>query len=87
MFETYWVPICNLLGLDWVRQFQYGRGIKGPDIEQILNELEILKQFLSREPRPDLPGGITAHILERVNLISRSLEEVRHNLKVEAYIG
>jgi len=86
IFETYWVPICNLLGLRWIRQFQYGLEVKRTDLEQILNELVILKQFLSKEPKPNLPNGIAAHILERVNLIISALEGIRHNPQVDAYI-
>ncbi len=87
LFETYWLPASRLLGLQWVPLFQSGVTVEKETYSAILTELQLLKQFVTSEPRPQLSEGVLSHMVERIDLLMAELKTISNEPNAIAYIG
>ena len=91
-FTTYWVPACKALGLRWIPLFGGGLPVNLEDIPDITGELNLLRQFITSKPPPQMPEDVARSMLEAIDGVSGVLSalqelpssEAQH---WEAYIG
>jgi hypothetical protein len=86
VFATYWVPAAHLLGLEWVPLFETGTSVDNEDVSRILEELALLKRWVTSDP-PELAKGLAGEIADRIDRFAAELEAVRHIPGVEIFIG
>ena len=84
-FQEYWMPIIELLNLQWIKCFQSGIELEKEDLLSVLKELMEIKIWLVNDTN-DIKEK---QIIERVDNLIKELielfENTRDNLKV--YIG
>ncbi len=85
VFQEYWMPIIELLNLQWIKCFQSGIELEKEDLLSVLKELMEIKIWLVNDTN-DIKEK---QIIERVDNLIKELielfENTRDNLKV--YIG
>ena len=85
VFQEYWLPIIELLNLQWIKCFQSGIELEKEDLLSVLKELMEIKIWLVNDTN-DIKEK---QIIERVDNLIKELielfENTRDNLKV--YIG
>ena len=87
IFEEYWQPMCSALGLRWVPLFQSGLPLKSDDIPDVLDELLQLKAFLSNKPHPSIPEDMANHVVSRIKMLMRELQQIQEDPKAEGWIS
>ena len=86
VFAGYWVPAAHLLGLQWVPLFETGTSVDKEDLPAILDELDVLKRWLTRAP-PSLPEGMAEFMTTRLNRLAAELDAIRDVPEAEIFIG
>ncbi|MCI0419200.1 MAG: hypothetical protein L0312_08275, partial [Acidobacteria bacterium] len=61
-FHKYWQPACTALQLRWVPLFHTGLPLKQADISEVIEELGLLKQWLSCHRETDVPQAVVMRI-------------------------
>ncbi|HVO32375.1 MAG TPA: hypothetical protein VMU17_00575 [Elusimicrobiota bacterium] len=84
IFAKYWRPICSELNLRWVPRFQHGWMLSTQDMPHILEELSQLQRYLTCG---ETHAEISHHILARISVLRRELNEVLNNMDADAYVG
>jgi hypothetical protein len=82
-FQKYWQPGCVALHLRWVPLFQTGLPLQHEDITPVLDELVLLKQWLSSE----MPAVVSQTVVSRIEEVMQALQKIQGDLQVEVYIG
>jgi hypothetical protein len=85
VFEDYWQPAAQKLGLKWVPLFQTGLPIESEDIPPVLDELGQLKAEFDRT-RPG-SADVSDYVRERLDRLIAELSELANNGRSEVYIG
>lgn len=85
VFKEFWMPVIEILNLQWAKCFQSGIEIEKEDFESILKELEEIKIWIGE----NMNSERGKQIIERVENLCKELivllENARGDLKV--YIG
>jgi hypothetical protein len=84
IFQRHWQPISSELRLRWVPRFYSGWMLSNGDIPHILEELVRLQHHLTGGPAH---AEISAHMLARISVLSRELNEVLRTLDADIFIG
>ena len=84
VFQEHWRPTCNLLKLRWVPRFQTSWMISAQDMPHVLEELACMRQHLLENPAQT---DVAPHILARLNVLIRELEEIHQSAQADAIIG
>jgi hypothetical protein len=82
-FHTYWQPACAALHLQWVPLFHTGLPLKQEDISVVIEELGLLKQWLSCHSETGVPQAV----MMRIDQLVQALQNVQGNAQVAVYIG
>ena len=82
-FHTYWQPGCAALHLQWVPLFQTGLPLQQEEISLIIEELVLLKQWLSGQ----IETGVPQVVVVRIEQLIQALQKVQGDSQVTMYIG
>ena len=82
-FHKYWQPGCAVLHLQWVPLFQAGLPLQQEDISLVIEELGLLKQWLSCHMATDVPQAVVV----RIDQLIQALQNVQGDSQVAVYIG
>jgi len=84
IFSKHWKPICEELHLRWVPRFQNGWMLSVQDMPHILMELSQLQRYLTCG---ETHVEISHHMLARISVLMRELNEVHKNMDANAFVG
>ncbi len=84
IFIKYWKPICAELNLRWVPRFQHGWMLSVQDMPHIIDELSQLQRYLTCG---ETHAEISHHLLARISVLRREINEVHNSLDSDAYVG
>ena len=82
-FRKYWQPGCAALHLRWVPLFQTGLPLQQEDISSVIEELVLLKQWLSCRMKTDVPQAVVL----RIDHLIQALHKVQGDTQVAVYVG
>lgn len=82
-FHKYWQPGCAALRLQWVPLFPTGLPLKQADISLVIEELGLLKQWLSCR----MATGVPQAVVVRIEQLIQALKNVQGDSQVAVYIG
>jgi hypothetical protein len=80
IFEKRWTPIIEELQLEWLPLFSTGVDLEKIDLDDILSELNLFKASYIEKFGAD-------QVVDRVNLLSDSLQKVFYRDDVKVFIG
>lgn len=85
VFEDHWMPIIAELDLKWARCFQGGIELEKEDIEEVLEELKKMQNWIITYKNNDRGK----HMLERLNNLNETLFDFLNNSRddLKIYIG
>ena len=82
-FQKYWQPGCIALHLQWVPLFRAGLPLQHEDISAVIEELGLLKHWLSCNTAMAVPHDVVL----RIEQIIHALRKIQGDTPVEVYIG
>lgn len=82
MFDLYWAPAAQTLGLSWVPLFRTGVPVNADDIADIVEELLALRRAIEISASGD--DGV---VLPRIDRLLSELRSTGHDPDVDLYIG
>lgn len=84
IFSKHWKPICEELHLRWIPRLQHGWMLSVQDMPHILTELGQLQRYLACG---ETHVEISHHMLARISVLMRELNEVHKNMNADAFVG
>ena len=83
VFHEDWQPACAALHLQWIPLFHTGLPLKQADISVVIEELGLLKQWLSCRQETGVPQAV----IMRIDQLMQALQNVHGDAQVAVYIG
>src|SRR5215471_18234767 len=65
-FVSKWLPGCSALKLEWVPLFETGIVVDSADIEVMLAELQLLRQWMTRQAGYEHESGRITRLIEGI---------------------
>ena len=85
VFQEFWMPIVEMLDLQWVKCFQSGIEVGKEDLRSILKELEEIRLWIGKNIDNERGGQMIKRSDDLSKELTLLLENARENIKV--YIG
>jgi hypothetical protein len=82
-FRKYWQPGCAALHLRRVPLFQTGLPLQQEDSSSVIEELVLLKEWLSCRMKTDVPQAV----VRRIDHLIQALHKVQGDTQVAVYVG
>ena len=85
VFQEFWMPIVEMLDLQWVKCFQSGIEVEKEDFRSILKELEEIKLWIGK----NMNNEMGKQMIKRLDNLSKELTLLLENAResVKVYIG
>ena len=85
VFQEFWMPIVEMLDLQWVKCFQGGIEVGKEDFRSILKELEEIKLWIGK----NMNNERGKQMIKRLDNLSKELTLLLENAResVKVYIG
>ncbi len=87
IFQDYWQPTSAALGLQWVPLFQGGIPITAEDIPFIIDELGILRNYVSGKIHLLIPQDMANLMVKRIDTLIPELKHLQDGDDAEIFIG
>lgn len=84
VFSRYWLPLCDVLGLQWIPLFQTGLPIGGEDLGDVVLELH---RFIDEAQSRGAEDGAWSGVAMRAVGLLEALRGVRFDDGESAYLG
>ncbi|GLX69385.1 hypothetical protein [Paenibacillus glycanilyticus] len=82
-YKKYWEPAAEELGLQWTVLFQGGTDVEKEDVPIILEEISLLKEWVSSK----MGGDAKEHMQRRLELLEAELPGAFRRGNAVVYIG
>ena len=85
LFDKYWLPVSEEIGLQWIPIFRSGLPLNMEDIPFVTDELVRLREYMLQVAT--IPLEVREHAKERIDRLADELQTAQKDTDVHLYIG